>query len=123
MAVEDGAVLGELLAKLSSPAQIPKVLAVYEKMRKPRTTSIVRGSAKLRDIFHMHDGPKQVERDRTLLESEPFEGFPNRWKDPVFAPFMFDYDTIQEVEKAWAQNVEDKARLSARNGAYVASSS
>lgn len=121
MAVEDGAVLGHLLAKLSSPTQIPEILAVYERMRKPRTTHVVRGSTQLRDVFHMHDGPKQVERDRILLENMPFKGFPNRWADPVFQPYLFGYDTVKETEEAWAQHVGNKARLHSKNEACVAS--
>lgn len=49
----------------------------------------------------MPDGPRQQERDRQMLEEEPFEGFPNRWADPVFQQFLFGYDAKEEVEKAW----------------------
>ena len=62
---------------------------------------MVKGSTALRDVFHMADGDRQRERDRQLLEQEPFEGFPNRWADPIFQPFLFDYDAHDEVEKAW----------------------
>ena len=100
-AVEDGAVLGALFERLTCLAQLPDLLAIYESLRKPRTTLIVKGSTTLRDIFHMHDGKRQQERDRQLLELAPFEGYPNRWADPVFQEFLFGYDTEEEVERAW----------------------
>ena len=102
-AVEDGAVLGSLFERLTSPNQIPCLLTIYESLRKPRTTRVVKGSTALRDIFHMADGPRQAERDRQLLEEEPFEGFPNRWADPVFQPWLFGYDAEKEVEGAWGR--------------------
>src|SRR5882762_2074428 len=81
-AVEDGAVLGALFEKVQEKSQLPDLLVIYEAIRKARTTQVVKGSTSLRDIFHMHDGPQQQERDRQLSEQEPFEGFPNRWADP-----------------------------------------
>src|SRR5437588_13131512 len=90
-AVEDGAVLGSLFSRVTDVSQLPDVLCIYEALRKSRTTRVVKGSTALRDVFHLHDGPRQQERDRQLLEyqDEPFEGFPNSWKDPVFQPWLF----------------------------------
>lgn len=104
-AVEDGAVLGHLFEKIEHAYQVPDLLAIYETVRKPRTTRVVQGSSHLgQKIFHLHDGPRQLERDRQLLEyqDEPFEGYQNRWRDPVFQPFLFGYDARQVVEDAWA---------------------
>ncbi|KAK4694659.1 hypothetical protein P7C71_g2961, partial [Lecanoromycetidae sp. Uapishka_2] len=100
-AVEDGAVLGALFERIERHSQITDVLAMYERLRKDRTTRVVKGSTALRDIFHMVDGPRQEERDRQLTEHEPFEGYPNRWADPVFQEWLFGYDAFAEVEKAW----------------------
>ncbi len=49
----------------------------------------------------MTDGERQQERDRQLTEHEPFEGYPNRWADPVFQEWLFGYDAFTEVDKAW----------------------
>jgi len=100
-AVEDGAVLGALFEKVQEKSQLPDLLLIYEAIRKARTTQVVKGSTSLRDIFHMNDGPQQQERDRQLLEQEPFEGFPNRWADPVFQSFLFGYDAYVEAYRAW----------------------
>lgn len=102
-AVEDGAVLGALFDRIERRSQIPDLLTIYEQLRKKRTTCVVRGSTALRDIFHMEDGDRQRERDRQLLEHEPFEGYPNRWADPVFQEYLFGYDVFAEVDEAWAK--------------------
>ena len=100
-AVEDGAVLGALLDRIEKPSQISDIVTIYEKLRKDRTTRVVKGSTALRDIFHMVDGPRQQERDRQLTEQKPFEGYPNPWADPVFQEYLFGYDAFAEVDKAW----------------------
>lgn len=104
MAVEDGAFLGALFDRISTKAQVPDLLVIYESLRKARTTRVVKNSSHYRDIFHMPDGGKQRERDRQLVEynDEPFEGYPNKWRDPSFQPWLWGYDVDKEVEKAWA---------------------
>ncbi|OQV03897.1 FAD binding domain-containing protein [Cladophialophora immunda] len=103
-AVEDGAVLGHLFEKVESRAQLPDLLAIYEGVRKPRATRVVDGASQFgRDIFHLRDGPRQQERDRQLLawQDHPFEGYQNRWRDPVFQQFLFGYDCADVVDRAW----------------------
>jgi len=105
-ALEDGAVLGALFEKIQHKYQLQDLLVIYETIRKARTTQIVMGSEYLgRNVFHLHDGPRQMERDRQLLEEEPFEGYANRWADPVFQRFLFAYDANAEVEKAWRRYI------------------
>lgn len=100
-AVEDGAVLGALFERIEKRSQIPDILTIFERLRKDRTTQVVKGSTALRDIFHMVDGDRQRERDRQLLEHEPSEGYPNRWADPIFQKWLFGYDAFGEVDAAW----------------------
>ena len=45
-AIEDGAVLGRLLGKIKSRAQLPKALRMYEQLRKSRGDAIVRETFK-----------------------------------------------------------------------------
>lgn len=103
MAVEDGAVLGGLLGRLEDGSQLKGLLATYESLRKKRTTRIVLGSTDHRDVFHLHDGKKQEDRDAILLGDERKAGSPNKWRDPDFQRFMFGYDAFAEVETAWAK--------------------
>lgn len=100
-AVEDGAVLSALFEHIENHSQIPAVLSIYERLRKDRTTRVVKESTALREIFHMIDGERQQERDRQLTQHEPFEGYPNCWADPVFQPWLFGYNAFAEVDGAW----------------------
>ncbi|KAL7272659.1 hypothetical protein RUND412_004531 [Rhizina undulata] len=101
MAVEDGAVLGGLLSKIERKEQVADVLKIFEDMRKSRTTKLVLAGTHQRNVFHLHDGKEQEERDRVLLADQVFDGFPNKWRDANFRDFMFTYDAFEEVEKAW----------------------
>jgi salicylate hydroxylase len=67
----------------------------------------------------MHDGLRQAERDRQMLEYEPFEGFPNRWADPVFQQWLFGYDAHEEVEKAW--QIYQSGKFPGTTGSFRAS--
>lgn len=98
-ALEDAAVLASLLARIESKDQIHDVLKVTENLRKWRSTQIVQGSTGCRDIFHLPDGPAQIQRDLDMLE--PGLGCPNRWADKKFRDFLFDYDAFAEGERGW----------------------
>jgi salicylate hydroxylase len=63
MAVEDGAFLAGLFDRISSKEQIPDLLVIYETVRKARATQVVKQSSHYRNLFHVHDGDKQKERD------------------------------------------------------------
>lgn len=104
MAIEDGAVLGLLMGRLTMPSQLPDILVIYEALRKSRSTTVVKASSDNQGIFHMRDGDRQRERDRQLLEYQdhPFDGYPNKWRDPKFQAWLWGYDPEEEVEKAWA---------------------
>ena len=51
----------------------------------------------LQNIFHLPDGKAQLERDFDLTQKKPFEGYPNRWADPVFQRYLFAYDVYKEA--------------------------
>lgn len=103
MAIEDGFCLGRLLSFADSHSQLPDILTIYEAIRKTRTTRVVKQSSHYRQIFHMRDGLRQQERDRQLVDfnGEPFEGYPNKWRDPVFQHWLWGYDVDIEVGQAW----------------------
>jgi salicylate hydroxylase len=81
--LEDGAVLGGLLAHLKRKDQLPKLLHLYESLRKQRGEAIVRETFKQRQSFHMIDGPEQRQRDEIfrnrLGKDLGTEAFPSRW--------------------------------------------
>ena len=109
MAIEDGAVLGKLFEKLESKSQIPDLVEMYEGIRKPRTTAVIKGSMDMCDILNLPDGKRQQERDQLMASPKPPKGNPNRWADPVFQRFLFDYDAGKEVDMAWEEYVKQKS--------------
>ncbi|KAJ5155978.1 hypothetical protein N7492_008781 [Penicillium capsulatum] len=105
--LEDGAVLGLLLGHMTNKAQLPRLLRLYESLRKSRGEAIVRETFKQRHDFHMADGPEQKKRDEVFLSQlgKELQGaFPSRWTCPEVQPWLYGYDAIHEVKTAVAKN-------------------
>ena len=101
--MEDGAVLGYILAALHSKDQLPSALKLYERLRKTRGETIARETFAQRDDFHMPDGPQQEARDALMLSKlgKPIDcKFPARWQCPIAQPWLYGYDAEKEVEQA-----------------------
>jgi len=112
MAIEDGAVLGELFAHLSHPNQITHFLQMYESLRKPRATRVVQKSTIARGQYHMLNGPEQEARDAILLSASKGEGFPNPFADQVFTKWLWEYDSLGVAEEAYRDHTREQgARL------------
>lgn len=99
--LEDGAVLGNLLAAVKRKDQLPEALRLYETLRKKRGEAIVRETfaqvsqhplpftslevltIHKRKDFHMLDGPEQEARDELFMSQLGKElndtKFPSRW--------------------------------------------
>lgn len=105
--IEDGAVLGNLLAALKSKDQLPQALNLYQTLRKKRGEAIVRETFAQRKDFHMNDGAEQQARDQLML-SQPGNDisckFPSRWQCPEVQPWLYGYDAWKEVEVALQQS-------------------
>ncbi|KAL4999944.1 hypothetical protein BDV10DRAFT_200409 [Aspergillus recurvatus] len=120
--VEDAAVLGECLARLTSNslAERRKALAVYELCRKLRTETVVKRGSIQQDLNHLDDGLEQEERDAKM---RAFEGVEQNWmagergplpdglkegEDPLVwrrfgvGGWLFSYDAWEDVEEKWA---------------------
>jgi salicylate hydroxylase len=101
--IEDGAVLGNVLAALESKDQLPAALRLYEKLRKKRGEAIVRETFAQRHDFHMIDGPEQQARDDLMLSKlgKLIDcKFPSRWQCPVVQPWLYGYEAIEETGEA-----------------------
>lgn len=101
--MEDGAVLGNVLAALQSKQQLPQALALYEKLRKKRGEAIVRETFAQRKDFHMVNGPEQEARDELMLSQLGKDidiKFPSRWQCPVVQPWLYGYDARAETDAA-----------------------
>jgi salicylate hydroxylase len=101
--IEDGAVLGNVLAALESKSQLPAALKLYERLRKKRGETIVRETFAQRKAFHMVDGPEQQARDELMLSKLGKEidcKFPSRWQCPEVQPWLYGYDAKKETDDA-----------------------
>lgn len=101
--MEDGAVLGNVLAALESKSQLPEALRLYERLRKKRGEAIVRETFAQRSDFHMYDGPEQQARDDLMLSQlgKTIDcKFPSRWQCPEAQPWLYGYDAQEETAAA-----------------------
>jgi salicylate hydroxylase len=104
--IEDGAVLGYILATVQKKDQLPAALKLYEQLRKKRGEAIARETFAQRHDFHMADGPEQQARDELMLSKlgQPIDcKFPSRWQCPIVQPWIYGYDARQETDAALRQ--------------------
>jgi salicylate hydroxylase len=106
-ALEDGAVLGALFGKVkfeTKAEQLPKMTALYQKLRKERNERMVRETFKQRDDFHLEDGERQEQRDALMIScfgNSLKADFPSRWTCSKVQPWLFGYDAYREVEEGF----------------------
>lgn len=103
--IEDGAVLGLLLAPdhFTAKSQLPETLQLFQSLRKARGEDIAKETFKQRRDFHLRDGPEQEKRDELMLRQlgKEIEGpFPSRSTCPEVQPWLYGYDAMKEVEAA-----------------------
>ncbi|PCH34614.1 FAD/NAD(P)-binding domain-containing protein [Wolfiporia cocos MD-104 SS10] len=122
MAIEDAAVLGNLLSHISHISQLKPLLYAYESLRLPRTAATQASSRLNQKIFHLPDGPEQEARDfqmRQAMEAElamlereraglpvvedTMEGNPNQWADRKKNNVQFGYDADAVAAKWWQE--------------------
>jgi len=115
MAIEDGAVLGNLLSRISHISQLRPLLKAYQDLRLPRTAAVQESSRLNQHIFHLPDGPEQRERDDNMRKAMALElsgnsgalrresvGNQNQWADKTKSDILFGYDADAEADKWWA---------------------
>lgn len=115
MAVEDGAVLGQLLttaqSRLALPdsatgvrAMITGILNLYETLRKERTETNVLGAVQSRDFYHLCDGNEQMERDKILskLPESQWKGYCKwNWGDAKYQQSLLGFDVLSDAARAF----------------------
>lgn len=106
--LEDGAVLGYLLGKVSQEQkkeQLPKAAQLYQKLRKGRGERIQKETFKQREDFHMPDGEKQKERDKVFEKGwDGDHDFPSRWQCSRAQRWLYGYDSYKEAEEAFQKD-------------------
>jgi salicylate hydroxylase len=114
MALEDAAVLGEVLSRITnkSPASKQHALKIYEECRKERTEMVVQRGNLQQYLYHLHDGEEQEERDRRMRMVPTESGEALAWRDPGLAPRLLGYDHIADVDRLWPmEEVKIQSRL------------
>lgn len=102
-ALEDAAALGAILSQVTNREQIPEAIRVFHQVREPRCRTLKEVSLGMRDVYCLHDGPLQQERDHQLLNVDPVPGFIIPWLDPSFQGWVYGYDAAKEARRAWAE--------------------
>jgi len=103
-AVEDGAVLGVVLAPArladGQPAAIARALRVYERVRKPRAEALVALAAENGRMMHLGAGSAREERDQAFAAARAGEGrVPDRWADAGVQAWVYGADVVDEAER------------------------
>lgn len=110
MAIEDGAVLGNLLGSLVQDDKelsglahehVSSLLQVYEMLRKLRTTTNVKGAAANRYMYHLEDGDEQMRRDAELKAHDWIRPSHWRWADLTAQDELLGHDVITESEREY----------------------
>lgn len=115
MAVEDGAALAVVLARISSPEELPFALRIYETERIKRAGDMQRASMVNGLIWHFPDGPEQRARDASMraeVEGRMFSWSANQWSDPVTQWWAYGYDAEVAMGRAWDSAVLKPTRES-----------
>ncbi|KAK9788191.1 putative FAD-binding domain-containing protein [Seiridium cardinale] len=115
MGIEDAAVLGGILAEsdFCSPSELPKALALYEKLRIKRAARIAEASVSSRWFTHMDDGPEQIKRDEWLLVHPGiWPGHINIRSRKEFLDELFGYDAYAVLDAELRDARQAKERRS-----------
>jgi salicylate hydroxylase len=97
-----------LFSQVESVDEIPSLLNLYEKIRRPRNEKIQKGALENGDIWHMPDGDDQISRDKAMKLADSTETVvkkvrvknPNQWSDGDFQPWLFGHDAIGVAQTA-----------------------
>lgn len=100
MAIEDGAVLAEVLSRIpdARPETISRALKTYELMRKDRTTTLVDMAAYSGRQLHLGEGQAKEERDRQFREHREKKGaIPDKWASPDVQKMIYEHDCVEDA--------------------------
>ncbi|KAH6897959.1 hypothetical protein BKA70DRAFT_746197 [Coprinopsis sp. MPI-PUGE-AT-0042] len=117
MALEDAAVLGNLLSRITSLSELPVLLHAYQTIRHGRASATQYSSRESREVLHLPDGPAQEARDAAMRATmdaalkaakgeslENCEGGPTLRAERDASMVQYGYDADEEVEKWWKEN-------------------
>lgn len=100
MAVEDGAVLAEVLAlaPAADADAINRCLRVYELLRRERTATLVDLAAESGRTLHLAAGEEREERDRRFAAAASDGApVPDKWASPDVQQMIYSHDCMAEA--------------------------
>ena len=126
MAIEDGAVLGNLVSPLQPRTDACQQLHLH------RTAETQNQSRLNQKIFRLPDGPKQQAcdtdmrtamdlelrrmRDGTTPSGDSLEGSANQWADERKNVIQFAYDADQAADRWWHNGGDRRLQAAVANG-------
>lgn len=119
MAIEDSAVLGNLLSRLSHMSQIRPLLEAYQDLRLDRTAMAQQSSRLSQHRSHLPDGPEQRARDENIRKAmistaereHSADSAGSRSSREPEIDIVFGYDADVEVDKWWAAHGKKLSEL------------
>lgn len=112
MAVEDGAVVAEVLARSSdrSPECVARCLKVFELLRRDRCQMLVNLAYANGQGLHLGEGKAREERDKQFREATSkgigHQKVPDKWASPEVQKMIYSYDCIKEVNELFDELYE-----------------
>lgn len=101
MAIEDGAVVAEVLSMVPDPrpSTVHRALRVYEALRKGRCTLLVDMAAFSGRQLHLGDGAAREERDRQFREHarDKKGSVPDKWASPDVQKMIYEHDCVRDA--------------------------
>ena len=113
MAIEDSAVLGNLLSRISHRSQLQPLLKAYQNLRIDRTMVAQESSRRNRVTYTLPDGPEQRARDEKLRKAMSLEladsggepdGSQYQREEKKETDSLYGYDADAEADKWWAEH-------------------
>jgi len=110
MAIEDGAVLGNLLSRISHISQLKPLLEAYQDLRLARTVTAQETSRISQRVLQLPDGPEQRERDDNMRKAMSPVSSGNAVSQHNSSgkgegEVLHEYDADAEVDRWWAARV------------------
>jgi salicylate hydroxylase len=120
MAMEDAAVLSEVLAQLETLDDLPRLVRLYERLRKPRVARVAAIAKRNGESWMLPDGAEQMDRDgrfrkvtdeylRQLREVgreqmvqrvKVLADMDAKWPHPAVLMWLYGYDAREAVKSA-----------------------
>ncbi|KAJ7450752.1 hypothetical protein FB451DRAFT_1285030 [Mycena latifolia] len=98
-AIEDGAVLGVVLSKLTDKKDVHTGLLVYERLRKARTEHLVEEAAASGRALHLTDPEAQAARDEAFRQVKHGGPNPDRAVDREVQDLVYGHDCVRNAEE------------------------